>query len=154
MVKRSYTSKRRQNAEAAPRLEFELDGVTFSGDGSVSVLDLSEFARLASMGLDSEDPRAGAILADVYLALLGEKEYQRFRSHCRRNGTGGEELMAIIGDLAQEESEEETGRPTVRSSDSSDGPPSTPDTVTVVSFSRGTVEQKPVEEKPAVVSYG
>lgn len=153
MAKRSYTSKGHQQNAGATRLEFDLDGVTFTGTGSVSVLDLSEFARLASLGMDSEDPRAGAILADIYLALLGDKEYQRFRAHCRQNGTQGEELMSILGDLASEETKE-TGRPTIRSSDSSDGPLNDPDTVTVVSFSRGTVEQKEKEETPPVVSYG
>lgn len=154
---RSYTSKGRQQNTDAPRLEFEIDGVPFTGDGSVSVLDLSEFARLAASGMDTDDPSAGAILADIYLALLGDKEYQRFRNHCRRNGTDGENLMKIIGDLASEDSD----RPTSRSSDSSDGPPSTPATSTVVSFSRGTVEQVelPKEEKTEpqarrVVSYG
>ncbi|MFB4275727.1 hypothetical protein ACBJ59_10580 [Nonomuraea sp. MTCD27] len=151
---RSYTSKgRRQNTDV-PRLEFEIDGVTFTGDGSVSVMDLSEFARLATLGTDTQDPRAGAIIADIYHALLGESEYQRFRAHCRKHGTDGETLLSIIGDLAAEESEEKTGRPTGRSSDSSDGPPNAPATVTVVSFSKATVEEKPVEETPPVVSYG
>lgn len=151
---RSYTSKGRKQNATAPQLEFEIDGVTFTGDGSVSVMDLSEFARLATLGTDTQDPRAGAIIADIYHALLGEKEYQRFRGHCRTHGTDGETLLSIIGDLASEESEDTTGRPTSRSSDSSDGPQSTPDTVTVVSFSRATVEEKPAEEMPPVVSYG
>lgn len=149
MAKRSYTSKK-QGGDASLKVEFELDGVQFTGDGSISLLDLSEFARLASQGVTSDDPAGVAILADIYVSLLGEKEYQRFRSHCRRHGTDAEVLIAIIGDLAGEAS----GRPTSRSSDSSDGPPTGQDTQTVVSFSRGTVETKPVEETPPLVSYG
>ncbi|NUW45541.1 hypothetical protein [Nonomuraea rhodomycinica] len=153
---RSYTSKRQQN-QAAPVLRFELDGEVFTGEGSVSMMDLSEFARLASVGMDTTDPRAGAILADIYLALLGENEYQRFRAHCRRNGTDGETLMNILGDLASEEAD----RPTDRSSDSSDGPPNAAGTARVVSFSRGTVAEVPSEATAEtetaprkVVSYG
>lgn len=159
---RSYTSKRDPNAPAL-KVEFEIDGVEFKGDGQISTLDLSEFARLASQGVDSEDPSAVAIIADLYLSLLGEREYQRFRAHCRRNGTNAEVLLAVIGDMAGEQVE----RPTVRSSDSSDGPPPTPDSAKVVSFSRATVEPAPVpaqfpaeapeptaETTRRVVSYG
>lgn len=159
MTKRSYKSKQTQDA---PLLEFDLDDVTFTGDGSVSVLDLSEFARLATSGADADDPAAGAIIADIYLALLGEQEYQRFRGHCRRNKTDGETLLSIIGDLASEESD----RPTSRSADSSAGPPIDQGTSKVVSFSRATVHQveapiltetleaEAVPQERRVVSYG
>ena len=159
---RTYTSKRATNAPTL-QVEFELDGVEFKGDGNVSMLDLSEFARLASQGVDTTDPAAVAIIADIYLSLLGEQTYQRFRAHCRRSGTNPEVLLAIIGDMAGER----VDRPTDRSSDSSDGPPPTPDSAKVVSFSRATVEQVPApaqfpteapeptaETARQVVSYG
>lgn len=149
MAKRSYTS---QPDTDAPKLnvEFELDGVQFKGGGSVNMLDISEFARLANAGVDTTDPAAVAIIAEMYHSLLGEQEYKRFLAHVRRKNTHPEVLLAIIADLAAETS----GRPTTRSSGSPDGPPNAPATQTVVSFSRGTVEEKPVEEKPALVSYG
>lgn len=144
---RSYTSKGRdqQNLD----LGFELDGVEFKCETSMSLLDLSEFARLAVQGVDSESPEGLAILADIYSSLLGSS-YQRFRAHCRKHGTDGEQLMHIVMDLASEASK----RPTSRPSDSSDGPPNDPDTQKVVSFKRGTVEEKPKEETRQVVSYG
>jgi hypothetical protein len=153
MAKRSYTSRRDQT-EPAPQQDFDLDGVTFVAGGSISMMDISEFARLASQGLDSKSPQAVAFLADVYLSLLGPEQYRLFREHTRKHRTDPAVLMEILNDLVAGAVEEEAGRPTGRSSDSSDGPPTTPATQTVVSFSRGTVETRPVEETPALVSYG
>jgi hypothetical protein len=150
---RSYTSRRDQTA-AASLQPFDLDGVTFTPQGGVSMMDVSEFARLASQGLDSQSPEAIGFLADVYLSLLGPQQYRLFREHCRKHSTDAAVLVEILGDLVAGAVEEEAGRPTGRSSDSSDGPQSIPDTQTVVSFSRATVEQTPVEETPPLVSYG
>jgi hypothetical protein len=149
MVKRSYTSTPDPNAPVLS-VEFELDGVEFKGEGSVNMLDISEFARLASAGVDSSDPAAVAIIAEMFLALLGELEYKRFRAHVRRKNTQPEVLLAIMGDMAAKD----TDRPTTRSSGSPDGPPPAEATSKVVSFSRATVEEKPVEEKLQMVSYG
>ncbi|MER7131259.1 hypothetical protein [Streptosporangium saharense] len=152
MTRRSYTSKSRAAATGGPALEFDLDGVTFVGEGDISVMDLSEYARLATSGVDSESPEGVAILADVYLGLLGERTYQKFRAHCRKHGTDGETLVAILGDLISQEAD----RPTSRPSGSPDGPPTGPATATVVSFSRATVEQEPTgqETQEQVMSYG
>lgn len=150
MARRSYTSKRSEPNPDAPRLEFELDGVVFTSDGNLALMDISEFARLANEGMDTDSPKGLAIIAELFLALLGETTYQRFRRHCREHGTGEDVMVAIIGELLTEEAD----RPTVRPSDSSDGPTATPDTVTVVSFSRATVEQQEKQEEPQVRSYG
>jgi hypothetical protein len=152
---RSYTSKGRQ---ADVRPEFELDGETFRGEGTISLMDLSEFARLAAEGFDDGSPEGIAILADIYRELLGTQEYTRFRRHCREHGTDGRLLLEIIGGILAEAGD----RPTERSSGSPDGPPTTEGTSTVVSFSRGTVEQaqtppetqKPEETEPQLISYG
>ncbi|MFI7449538.1 hypothetical protein ACIBQX_18725 [Nonomuraea sp. NPDC049714] len=152
MARRSYTSRRGDQPTAALR-PFDLDGVTFTPQGNVSMMDVSEFARLASQGLDSQSPEAVGFLADVYRSLLGD-QYAAFREHCRKHGTDGAVLVEILGDMVAGAVEEETGRPTVRSSDSSDGPPPAPATQTVVSFSKHTVETQPVEETPQLVSYG
>ncbi|GAA2990830.1 hypothetical protein [Streptosporangium longisporum] len=149
MSRRSYTSAGRQHD--APALDFELDGVTFVGEGDISVMDMSEYARLATQGVDSESPEGVAILADVYKGLLGDRVYNRFRAHCRKHGTDGETLVTILQDLITAAA----GRPTSRPSDSSDGPQIAPDTQTVVSFSRGTVEQvAAAKQEPQLVSYG
>lgn len=146
---RSYTSKGRDKAAQDLDLGFELDGVEWKCETSISVLDLSEFARLAVQGVESGSPEGLAILADIFQGLLGTS-YQRFRAHCRKHGADDETLVDILKDLFEQAAE----RPTSRPSDSSDGPPSDPDTQKVVSFKRGTVEDKPIEEMSAVLSYG
>lgn len=154
MTRRSYTSSTTPQDERPPQ-EFELDGVVWVCENSVSVLDLSEYARLAQRGVDSGSPEGVAILADVYSGLLGSK-YQAFRDHCRRHGTDDRVLVQIIGDLISDAAQ----RPTRRPSDSSDGPQNAPGTAKVVSFDKRTVEVKPLEETqpreetPQVVSYG
>jgi len=152
MARRSYTSPGRTKNEGGLNFVFELDGVVFENEGAVSLVDLSEFARLAAMGVDSKSAAGASIIAEVFLMVLGESTYQQFRTHCRKHGTDDETLLAIISDLM----EEAGNRPTSRPSDSSDGPPNDPATATVVSFSRATVEQVPVQPEPVkqLVSYG
>jgi hypothetical protein len=155
MAKRSYTSAgRQQQPDGAPVVEFELDGVAFAGDGSISIMDLAEYARLAKLGIDSDNPAGASIIADVFLGLLGEQMYHRFRDHCRRHGTDDGDLVKILQGVMADATEAAAARPSSRPSDSSDGPPSVPGTAKVVSFSRGTVSEQPVEEKQPLVSYG
>ncbi len=156
MAKRSYTSKPPAAASqnAVPAVSFELDGVEFEGEGAISTMDFAEYARLAAAGIDSQDPSGVAIIADVFLGLLGERTYQRFRAHCRRHRTDDATLVEILKGIMQDATEAATNRPTQRPSSLPDGPPNDPATAKVVSFSRATVEEKPVEETPPVVSYG
>ncbi|MFD1547018.1 hypothetical protein [Nonomuraea guangzhouensis] len=150
MTRRSYTSAGAQQSSDGSKPSFELDGVEFEAEGTISTMDLAEFARLATTGVDSGSAKGIAILADVYLSLLGEKTYERFREHCRKHGTDGGVLVEILGGMISEAAD----RPTSRPSDSSDGPPNDPGMQTVVSFKRATVEQKPKEPESPVVSYG
>src|SRR5690606_24573878 len=92
MAKRSYSSNRDGRRERKPQT-FELDGVEFVATGSVSMLDISGFARLAAQGVDSDSPEAVAFLADTFRALLGDQEYHRFREHCRRHDTDAAVLV-------------------------------------------------------------
>ena len=157
MARRSYVSEPAEKNPDAPKLDFDLDGVTWVCDGNITVLDLSEYARLAQQGISADSQEGMAMLADFFSGVLGDR-YQAFRAHCRKHKTDDKVLVAIIGDLVTEEAD----RPTSRPSDSSDGPPTAPGTATVVSFKRGTVEvtQPPAPEEsqttptPAVVSYG
>ncbi|GAA3027217.1 hypothetical protein [Streptosporangium longisporum] len=153
MTRRSYTSASHdQDAQVA--LDFELDDTVFIGEGGISIMDLSEYARLASQGVDSESPEGVAILADVYRGLLGDRVYNKFRAHCRKHRTDGKTLVAILQDLISAAAD----RPTSRPSDSSAGPPPVPGTSKVVSFSRGTVLlEEPAQvstAEPQVVSFG
>ncbi|MEU9888014.1 hypothetical protein [Sphaerisporangium sp. NPDC051011] len=161
MTKRSYTSAASipddETAPKLPQFDFELDGVTFVCTEAPSALDLSEFARLAAEGVDSESPEGLAILAQVFITVLGEKEYRRFRAHCRKYRPEPELLIQIIGDIFEDYAE----RPTTRPSDSPDGPPTTGATSKVVSLSQATVRvvdgpEPETRTVPAgrVVSYG
>jgi hypothetical protein len=157
MAMRSYTSSPRERSE---EIKFELDGVKFVAEGNLSSVDASEFARMATQGVDSTNPEGAAIVADILLSTLGESTYQQFRRHCRVHRTDDETLMAVIGDLLSDFMK----RPTSRPSDFSDGPPTMAGTSTVVSFSRGTVTTGPAtatpqepeepESEPRVVTYG
>jgi hypothetical protein len=155
MARRSYSSTgRKQQPDGVPVVEFDLDGVTFTGDGSISIMDLAEYARLANLGIDSDNPAGAGIIADVFLGLLGEQTYHKFRAHCRKHGTDDGDLVQILQGVMADATEAAAARPSTRPSDSSDGPPPGPATAKVVSFTRGTVSEQPVEEKPPVVSYG
>ncbi|MFI7468133.1 hypothetical protein [Nonomuraea sp. NPDC049646] len=164
MAKRSYTSKQKASSgdNAVPAVSFELDAVEFVGDGAISTMDFAEYARLAAQGVDSQNPAGMAIIADVFLGLLGEQTYQRFRAHTRSHRTDDDTLVAILRDIIQDATEAATARPTQRPSDSPNGPQTAQGTARVVSLSRATVtevEQVPQQETetvstPAVVSYG
>lgn len=149
MTNRSYTSKAREQRNVD--FSFTLDGVEFKGDGDLSVMDVSEFARLATEGVDSQSPEGVAIISTIFMTVLGKNTYQQFRRHCRDHKVDDETVLEILRDLFTDAS----GRPTSRPSDSSDGPPAAPATATVVSFSRGTVEQVQTSAtEPQLVSYG
>jgi hypothetical protein len=167
MAKRSYTSKPPQTSDSTvPAVSFDLDGVEFIGGGAISTMDFAEYARLAAAGIDSQDPSGVAIIADVFLGLLGEQTYQRFRTHCRRHHTDDETLVDILKGIMQDATEAATNRPTPRPSDSPDGPQNDQATARVVSFSRATVSEVAADPvslpepetqsvpTPAVVSYG
>jgi hypothetical protein len=166
MAKRSYTSKPRPAArdKTIPAVSFDIDGVEFVGEGAISTMDFAEYARLANQGVDSANPAGVAIIADVFLGLLGEQTYQRFRSHCRTHHTDDDTIVAILRDIIQDATEAATARPTQRPSDLPDGPLTGPATARVVSLSRATVSEVPADQTPepetqaapmpAVVSYG
>lgn len=107
----SYTSR------GAPEpYEFELDGVTFTGTGAVSLLDVSELAHTGGKGLRSA--RGAAAIADAFVSALGDEEYDRFKAHCSEHGTEPEVLLQILADMA----EDSMGGPTTRPGRSSPGP--------------------------------
>lgn len=129
---RSYSSQ----ASAQPPVD--LDGVVFTPAGSIDLLSLSELA--GSADLDVNSPRGAAAIAALFEQLLGEAEYARFRGHVKTHRTAPHVLIQILMDAVEDAS----GFPTKRPSDLPDGPSSTPPTLTVVSSSRGVVEQEPL----------
>ena len=152
-MSRSYTSAKKAHRGEKPR--FELDDVEFVCEGGLSTLDISEFAIAAKGGMDTADPTAAAVFAEFFQAALGPVQYRRFRDHTRRNRTGPDELIDIMGDLMVDF----VGRPTEEPSHSQDGPSTTGPSSRVVSLQRGSVSQGPAEpgqkaQQAVAVSYG
>ena len=130
---RSYTSAKRNHAGEKP--DFALDGVTFVCEGGVSTLDISEFAKVAKGGVQTNDPAAAAVFAEFFEAALGENVYAQFRRHVRENNTTEDELVDVMQGII----EDFLGRPTKEPLPSQDGPSTTGPTSKVVSLQRGSV---------------
>lgn len=132
-MSRAYTSAK--NAHSGEKPSFDLDGVTFVCEGGVTALDISEYAKVAKMGIDTEDPAAVAVFAEFFEAALGPKVYSEFRKHVRDHGTSEDVFVDIMGGII----EDFLGRPTQEPSHSQDGPSTTGPTSKVVSLQRGSV---------------
>lgn len=144
---RAYTSAKRDHAGEKP--DFSMDGVTFVCEGGVSMLDISEFAKVAKDGVKTDDPAAAAVFAEFFSAALGEKVYAQFRKHVRENNTTEDELVDIMKGII----EDFVGRPTREPLSSQDGPSTTGLTSKVVSLQRGSVYLgQPGDKAAAAVS--
>lgn len=104
----------------------EPQSVTFKGqqftlNPDVSEFAFFEFAEAASEGQDAASLQGMASLLRFVVELIGEDDRDRFRALCRRERVSSEDLVALLLGKAEDDAE----RPTVRSSDSTDGPPST-----------------------------
>jgi hypothetical protein len=152
-MSRSYRSAKREHKRLD--ITFTLDDVEFRCAGRPTVLDISELAEVAELGVDTEDPRAIAAMSKFFRAVLG-KEYTRFREHMRTHDTGEDVLVEIMQGIM----EDLAGRPTEEPSHSQDGPSTTGPMSRVVSLQRGSVyigQQAPGQkaaEATRVVSYG
>jgi hypothetical protein len=111
---RSYTSK----GKPVP-FRFDLDGVEFVAAHGVTLLDMCEVLQISDLDVGSAE--AGAAIATIFRAALGDADYDRLKRHCREHDTDPGTLFEILGDLA----EHVTGRPTARSGPSSPGPQNT-----------------------------
>lgn len=132
-MSRAYTSAK--NAHLGEKPSFDLDDVTFVCEGGISTLDISEFAKVAKTGIDTEDPAAAAVFAEFFEAALGPKVYAQFRKHVRDHGTDQDVFVDIMSGII----EDFLGRPTQEPSHSQDGPSTTGPTSKVVSLSKGSI---------------
>jgi hypothetical protein len=89
--------------------EFELDGVAFVATGTVTLLDLSELAKLAEEDVTSA--AGAAAIATVFRAAL-DADYERFKAHLRTYRTRPDTIIKIMGDLIGYVSEGPTEPPT------------------------------------------
>lgn len=94
-------------------------GESFEVWPEISAWAFADFAAKMEKD-DSEAAGAGAVLATM--ALLKDcvipEDWDRFEAHTRAKRASFEDLLAVIKSMTSKQAE----RPTVRSSDSSDGP--------------------------------
>jgi hypothetical protein len=102
----------------APGSAVEWKGETFAIAEEVGVMSRIWFGKLASEGTDSDELEGLAAMSDMLEDSLADGEYPRFRAHARKVKASTAEILNLCRDtmaaLAQ--------RPTLRPSDSSDGP--------------------------------
>jgi hypothetical protein len=113
-------------APQAPSPEVEspqLPEVQFFGESlrlnpDVSEFALMEFAEAASEGQDGDTLEGMASLLRLVTEVIHPDDRKKFRTIARKNKAAATDLMKVLGTPVEDEAE----RPTVRSSDSSDGP--------------------------------
>jgi hypothetical protein len=150
MARKSFTSERTPDMEPdrpnpLAGAEIELDGAVFRCEGRIDLLDVSELSVLAVMGTDTRSPQGLAMLAQYLQLAFGPSEYLRLKMHCREYDTPHEVIFGIVEEITaavQEWTEQQAGRPTMRPSSSSDGPPERDAEISrVVSLAGGSVTQ-------------
>lgn len=84
-------------------------------------MPLMRFAHLAQKGIDSNDMDGLVAIYDLLRAVIADEDWRRFEEHASVTRADGDDLLAVVKQAMALISE----RPTVRPSDSSDGPPAT-----------------------------
>lgn len=113
------------------------DAVEFGGElfivaDKIGLMPLMRFAKVAKAGVDSADLDGLAAMYDLLEQCIAPEEWARFEAHADKIRADGEELMRVVGKVF----EILTDRPTVRPSDSSDGPTTTGPRFTSTSVER------------------
>lgn len=91
---------------------------TFELSDTPNAAPIYQFAMLAQDGVDSTELEGIAATGRMIEAYLAPHEVARFWAHAAKTRATDDELLAVMGLAVMAL----TGRPTVRSSDSSDGP--------------------------------
>lgn len=76
------------------------------------------YAKLASRGVDSSSPEGLVVMYDLLKACIHSEDWDRFNDLADENAADDIRLWELLGDITAKH----TARPTLRSSDSSDGP--------------------------------
>lgn len=113
--------------------------VTFGGEvfflrqpGHYAMQDVLE---LAEKGTDSESAAGFRAISGLVAACMSDEDYARWEQIARRERSTGEDMIRLV-------LEGLTDRPTVRPSDSSDGPPSAGTNSTDDSFLRVIAQEQ------------
>jgi hypothetical protein len=96
---------------------FTLEDVEFTISPEVNIIALGRFARAARDGGDSDDMEGLAALIDTVSSLVIDEDQNRFLDVASKHRVDGDLLMEIIKAVLESQS----GHPTQRPSDSSDG---------------------------------
>jgi hypothetical protein len=102
------------------------DVITFEGRPyriaeRYALMPLLQFAHIARAGATTDDMEALAVVYNVLRAAVHPDDWDAFCEHATDAGASMEDLMPVVTEAVQAM----TARPTVRPSDSSDGPTTT-----------------------------
>jgi hypothetical protein len=98
----------------------EFHGETYRIADKIGLMPLMRFAKTAQEGVDSNDMDGLVAMYDLMEQCLIDEDWAKFTTAATKHRADGEELMAVVKQAIETMAE----RPTQRSSDSSDGPPS------------------------------
>ena len=107
----------------------EFFGEQFEVADRIGLMPLMRFAKLAKSGADSADMEALVVMYDLIEQTVAPSDWPRFQDCADRNRADSDDLMGLVTKAIELISQ----RPTSRPSDSSDGPPATKLSSTVVS---------------------
>jgi hypothetical protein len=102
--------------------EIQFGGETFAVAERIGTMPLMQFAKIAKGGTDSDTMAGFTALYDLLEQCIDPADWQRFQDVATRTRADSKDLMTVIGRAVGAM----TDRPTLRPSDSSDGPASTP----------------------------
>jgi hypothetical protein len=102
-----------------PDVEFAGERFTVVQPGMATLMD---FAEVAMGGVDSNDMAGVVALKGLLRECVAEDEWDRFWALAKKSRATGDELMIVVQEAVAALAE----RPTLRPSDSSDGPRTTP----------------------------
>lgn len=93
-------------------------GEEFGASFPVPPMALMEFASIAQGDVDSSDLAGLAAMFDLLESVIEPDDWDRFRKHAKKSRASDKDLMTLVRKVITGQ----TDRPTVRPSDSSDGP--------------------------------
>lgn len=151
MAKRSKGKRQRELQRAlagsvvAPAAVITFAGKPFRVAEKVGLMPLLKFAHLAKLGVDGDDMEGLVAIYDLLVNVIDPVDWDAFEQHSIEVRASGDDLMEVVTQAIQAI----TARPTVRPSDSSDGPARTKDSSPDDSSSR-VIRRLEKEGRPSI----
>lgn len=127
---------------------FGFYGQTFELRDRVGLMTLMQFAAVAVKGVEVDDMEGLVAVYRMLEDVIVPDDWQRFQDHARTVSASSDDLLAVVKQAMQVIG----GRPTVRPSDSSDGPSSTTESSKVPSSYRVPVDLSEMTDVRSLVS--